>query len=346
MKRERLFSAVAVAVSVMMLAGCQETSASKLQEIPRDEYNKISYDTTIVERGDVEPTLIVPLSLQSMEYISYTVDASDVELKEIKVSNGEYVKAGQELVVFESESLEKKVSEQRDDLSQKKMLLEHVKKMRAIDVDESKIADDENVKAIAEKYDLQISMLQDDINVSSIYLTEKEEELKKCKITAKKDGTITFISQNLLNGIVIPSSDMITETCGQVSFSSEIKDDYPFEIGDIFTAESTNWSYEVVVTEIEDVDGRSRMVYFKPVSPDVVYVGSEKFNITIEKEKLSDVVYVNKNAINKDAKGELYVFVIDGDGFRKVKYVETGTEVEGNVVVLSGLEGGEEVVLK
>lgn len=345
MKRGRLLSAVMIMTSLVMLTGCQNSSAGKLQEINKDEYTKLNYDTVPVYRGDVDPTLIVPLTLEAMEYISYTVDTKDIELKEVKVAVGDYVKAGQELVVFESESLEKKVTEQRDDLNQKKMLLDHVKKMRAINVDDTKIKDDEAMESLAQRYDLQISMLEDDINVSSIYLAEKEDELAKCKIVAKKDGTITFISQNLLNGVVIPSSDMLTETCGQVRFSSEVKEDYPFEVGDIFTAESVNWEYEVVITQIEDVDGRSRMVYFQPVSPDVVYVGGDKFNIIIEKERLKDVVYVNKDAIRKDGDGNQYVFVVE-DGFRKISYVETGTVVEDNIVVKSGLNGGEEVVMK
>lgn len=345
MRHSKVSSLIMLAISILALTGCQTSEADSLKEVPRNTYEKLNHDTVIVQKGDVQPVLEVPLNNEAMEYISYTVDTKDVELKEILVATGDYVKEGQEMVIFESESLEKKVEEQREDIAQKKLLLDHVKKMRAINVDETKL-ENESMKAIADNYDMKISMLQDDIDVATIYLNEREADLRKCKLIAQKAGTVTFINNNLLNGIIVPGTGMITVTSGEVRFSAEVKDDYEFRIGDIYTAESDSWNCEVVVTNVEDNDGRGVLVYFKPLSEDVVYVGRDKFTITINKEEMKNVVYVNQDAVREDAKGNAYVYVMDVDGFYKIKYVETSALVGNMIIIKSGLEGGEEVVVR
>ena len=55
---------------------------------------------------------------------------------------------------------------------------------------------------------------------------------------------------------------------------------------------------------------------------------------------------VNQDAVREDAKGNAYVYEMDVDGFYKVKYVETSALVGNMIIIKSGLEGGEEVVVR
>ena len=66
-------------------------------------------------------------------------------------------------------------------------------------------------------------------------------------------------------------------------------------------------------------------------------------SFSIPKEKILDVVYVDKNYVLTDSDGRYYVNVLDENGFKVPTFVEVDTIVEGKAIIKSGLEGGEEV---
>lgn len=345
MHKSGIIKTFAIAFSLVMITGCKDTSERELVTVSNSPYTKIEYETVTAQKGDMQPEFEIALVQGAMTYYNYTIEGEKLELENISVSVGDYVKAGQELVSFKNEELEKKVSKLEEEVEQNRLLLEHVKRQRAIDVDESNTTDEKN-KALKESYDNKIKLLEDDISLSEIYLSEERRELEKCRVTAKDDGTITFISNALINGIVVSGSQIITETSGDVNFSAEVTEDYEFNVGDVFTAVSPKMECEVMVTKVEQNGQRSVSVYFAPVSADVVNVSGEKFVITIKKENLSNVVYVDQNTLYKDKNQNYYVYVVSEDGYREVKFVEVETITNGMAIIADGLEGGEEVALK
>lgn len=345
MKKSRTIKALALASSLIFLTGCNEAVEKELVIPSNNPYSKIEYETATAQKGDMTPEFQIALTQSALVYYNYTVEGEELELEKINVSVGDYVKAGQELVSFKSDELEKKVKKLEDNVEQNKLLLEHVKRQKAINVDEKDTTDEMN-KTLRESYDNKIKLLEDDIALSEIYLSEGRRELSQCKVTAKADGTITFISNALINGIIVSGAQIMTETSGDVNFYAEITEDYEFEVGDVFVAESPKMDCEVQVTEIVDNEGRSKTVYFAPVSADVVYVSGEKFVVNIKKENLKNVVYVDEKTLYKDKNGQLYVYVLSEDGYREVRFVDVSTTFNGMAIISKGLEGGEEVTLK
>jgi len=331
-------------LGILLACGCERSDIHEIKPIPKTLYQKTSEETVLVQKGDMQPELRIKLQQNSLRYYNYSTDLDDLEFSSINVSPGDYVEAGQILVVFKSEKIESEVEEAQKILEMDKLLLEHTKKKRAIAVDEEK-TDDEQNKALADSYDKQITEIEEEINLYTIRLQEKQRELDKCVIRAKEEGMVTFVSESIKNGIVKTNSDMITIASGDVGFYSEIKDDYEFVIGSVYKAVSSKTELDVEVTKIEENETGSVTVYFKPLDEDVKYVGDDRFEIVVMKDKYSDVVYLDETNIFNN--GERYFVYVQGeDGFKEPVYVEIETVVNGKAIIKSGLEGGEEVIVK
>ena len=190
-------------------------------------------------------------------------------------------------------------------------------------------------------------MIEEDIKLKKAELSEKQSALDKCFIKAKESGTITYVNKMLLNGQVPQNSDIITESCGEMLFFAEISDEYTFNVGDKYEAESPTMTMNLEVSEIEkDETSQKTKVYFRPEKSDISFVEGEKFTITIEKDPLIDVVYVDAKAVSEAENGRYYVIMVKDNLYREARYIEVEGFVDGKAVIKSGLEYGDEVALK
>jgi len=341
----------AVLSFAVLLTGCEKTDIHKIEPVSKELYQKTIPETFEVHRGDMTPTIRLKLTQNSLRYYNYSVDLDDLEFDELKVANGDFVKAGQVLCVFKSDKIEKKVTEARETLETDKLLLEHVKKLKSINFDPEKT--DPTMEefagniAIGKAYDDQIASIEDDINLKEIELMESQRDLDKCIVKAREDGVITYVSEAIANGVVIKGKDILTEASGDVGFTTEVKNsDYEFEVGAVYKAQSPTMEFDVEITQIEENNTGTKTLHLKPVSDDVGYVSSEKFEVVIPLETMKDVVYVEERYVYTAVNEKRFVYVVDENGFRNPVYVEVDSVVDGMAVIKSGLKGGEEVAGK
>ena len=341
----------AVLSFAVLLTGCEKTDIHKIEPVSKELYQKTIPETFEVHRGDMTPTIRLKLTQNSLRYYNYQVDLDDLEFDELKVANGDFVKAGQVLCVFKSEKIEKKVVEARETLETDKMLLEHVQKLKAIYFDPEKT--DPDIKehasniALGKTYDDQIASIEDDIKLKEIELMESQRDLDKCIIKAREDGVITYVSDAIANGVVIKGKDILTEASGDVGFYTEVKNtDYVFEVGAVYKAQSPTMEFDVEITRIEENNTGTHTLYLNPVSDDVGYVSTEKFEVVIPLETIKDVVYVEERYVYTAVNEKRFVYVVDENGFKNPVYVEVDSVVDGMAIIKSGLNGGEEVAAK
>ena len=341
----------AVLSFAVLLTGCEKTDIHKIEPVSKELYQKTIPETFEVHRGDMQPTIRLKLTQNSLRYYNYSVDLDDLEFDELKVANGDYVKAGQVLCVFKSDKIEKKVEEARETLETDKLLLEHVKKLKGIYFDPEKT--DPEIKehaaniALGKTYDDQIASIEDDIKLKEIELMESQRDLDKCIVKAREDGVITYVSETIANGVVIKGKDILTEASGDVGFYTEVKNsDYQFEVGSVYKAQSPTMEMDLVITQIEENNTGSITLHLNPVSSDVVYVSNEKFEVIIPLEKMTDVVYIEERYVYTAVNERRFVYVVDENGFKNPVYVEVDSVVDGMAVITSGLKGGEEVAGK
>ena len=62
MQRQRKKTAVLIASSVLFLAGCRDTVSGELVTADRNLYNKLEYESAIVQKGDMQPEFEISLN--------------------------------------------------------------------------------------------------------------------------------------------------------------------------------------------------------------------------------------------------------------------------------------------
>lgn len=334
MKRKNAITALSLC-TVMLVSGCQGRNSLELISIPNEETTTIGYDTVIVGKGDIEPILELMIQSGEVETTNYFINETYLTVDDLNVSVGDHVEAGDLLVKFESEQLEKEVKRYRDDYEKKKLLLEHVKNKASMDKDT-----EENRK----DYSLEINRLTDDIELAGIYLAEQEENLSKRKIVAERSGTVSYIDKSILAGYASANRNLLSIAYGGGDFYAETDDDYEFVPGDVYKAENSFIKIDMMVVSTEPTE-KGQKITFCAVNPEESGNSNDFFTMSIKKDILHDVVYVSQDAIHKKD-NETFVYVLDTDDFRKAVYVTVSSYVDGYAIISSGLSGGEEVTLK
>ena len=328
-RKNRIRFLLTYTLFTLFLSGCGDSDANAIKEISKTIYQKAGYDTTTVEKGDIEPIISLTLTPEVVETIDYTVDEENLEVDEILVSAGDSVTAGQVLVTFKAEEIRKSIEKYRSEVEKNQLLLDHYTRLANVDKKQD--------------YTVEIEKLTDNVNLANLYLEEELQRLNNCSIIAKQDGIVSYISKVLLDGYVAPSTCMVTEICGEGTYYVETSDNYDFKIGDVFTAENDTMDCDMKVNAVEE--GELRKIIFEPSSDLLDASGTETFTLTIKKSSLKNVVFVNKKAIN-EKDGKNFVYIVSENGFLDVAYVEIGEQVDDMIVIKSGLSGGEEVALK
>ena len=326
------FTVISILTLSAFLAGCGQKAYESVTEIPRTIYEKEEYQKIAVGKGDMEPVLKMSLTRHDTEKISYSVDEEGLELEELMVGIGDHVSEGQLLITFKSEDIKKNIEKYSGEVIKKQLLLDHYKRMYNVDF-----------KDRDEKYAVILEELEDDVNLAKLYLEEEQERNRKCQVVAQSEGTVSYISNKVLSGLIEPGENLLTQICGQTQYTANTKDSFDFEVGDIYQAVDGEENYDMKVVEIIDESDFSRTVVFEPV--DVTTDLSSAAYMEIKKGKLPGVVYLPTRAINVKV-DSTFVYVVKENGFLEGRYVELGEEIGDLVVIKSGLDGTEEVAVK
>lgn len=323
MKKNGYFFAAAF-LTAMLCGGCSGESKEVIT-IEKEPYERTSYRTTEVQRGDLEPELTLTLKADGYERIAYDVKNEDLQLDTVYVSVGDRVNKGDILVSFQSESLQQQIDSYQEQWEQNELILEHY--TRLMEIDDSL------------DYSSDIEMLREDINILKLYLEEAEAKLAGYQIIAEGNGTITEMNEYLQNGYFTPGSNLIIQVCGTGNYSTALPEDYIFSVGEVYTASVGVVSYELRVAQITE-----KTVIFEPISDMSSVSEADELTMVIQKPELQDAVYVETSVIKNGENGD-FVYVIDENGYRDAVPVTKGEMVGMYTVITEGLSGGEKVTI-
>lgn len=315
-----------------LFTGCGEVENSNRTDVIIDEYEKIVYDTVSASRGDITPTLTIKLNAVNYEKKSYYPLYDDMEIESVNVSVGDKVNKGDVIISFKSGDIESRIEEYENQIEENNLLIEHYKNLSAIDS--------------SVDYSRDLESLNDSNQVAELYIQELRAKLDFYSIKADGEGRIYILSDLLGNGNVTvgTSNNLVTIVYGGGQYVADVTDDYDFKVGDTYTAIYGVAEYELVLTEIDEEDSSVRHLTFNAASETTDFGSRDKLNLTVQKETLFDVLYVPSKCVF-EVDGKNYVYLLDEDGFRDAVSVEIGSMVDGNTVILSGIEEGDRVVI-
>lgn len=174
----------------LSLAGCGSSSLTSRPVVEIAGYEKDTYKTETVQRGDIEPVLTLKLEPDNRKVTTYGSLEETMEVDEILVEVGDKVSAGDVLVSFTSkddEERDEKLNDYNRRLSEDELLLEHYMRLSAIDTETDYLND--------------IEMLTNDIELMNIYIEELNELKSAMYLKCDEEGVVNYISDDLYKGV-------------------------------------------------------------------------------------------------------------------------------------------------
>lgn len=310
------------------LAGCAGPVTEEPDIVVVPEREKTKYSAAVVTRADLKSTKTVSCTFKQQKETTVIIPKEGMYVSEVCVKRLDRVEKGQLLVKLGSASLENEIEELTYKIERNKILL--------------KYTDPSDTYAMED--------LEDTIYLDELALEKLQNELAENRIYAEADGVITWVKNGLL-GSTSKNNDRImtivdTEGCIFTVTKNKYteyfqKDRNVFMKINIGEAAGT---YELVPI---NTDEWGDFFYFE-LSPEydgsLINVGTTGYITVVIGEK-EQVLKVPAKAIH-EAADKAFVYVLDENDVRTVKWVTTGLHGDDGVEIVSGLTEGETVLLR
>ena len=251
----------AVLLVLGLLTGCGDSGMDDLVTLDTNFYTALDRDTFTCQVGDLQPEFEGTIELAGYQESIYRMETYQMEklqseydasLGELKVSVGDYVREGDTLITFTSDTLTEQIKENENNKTKAALKIEHYRKLMAI-----------NPKL---DYSTEISNLNNDIYIANLYISDANEAFDTFNIKATQDGVVTFIDETVKGGFIIVGKPMIkivkddgyyvldkSDTVKNKKSSDtyeRVNSEVEFHVGDTFTAR--NYLAEYTVEVIDD----------------------------------------------------------------------------------------------
>ena len=355
--RKKLRKSVWLSVGVLpfLLTACQMVPAE--EELPAapvmQSYEIEEYQLTAVKRGDIflEKTVRCEYIPANRELLSFTLGGEYID--QVFVTEGQTVQKGELLAELVTSDLEQRIEEQEYALETLRLKEQHARELWALELArlEAAKADFTQISETDEKYYLQVQELEDSAYIEQMKLADLKEELKKRRIYAGIDGTVTHLRQtksgdrSVEGQLFISLSDM-----DSVAFTVKGEDAAYFPAGTEAVIRCNGKEYDAMAVAPETLgltgtnDGKP-VAYLQLLQPDPTIEDGTSATIKVVMEASQDTLYLEKKAL-RSADGKYYVAVLDEEGWKVTKEVKTGLITTEYIEITGGLEEGSLVIIE
>lgn len=341
MKRSLLvFLALTVLCFSLFVSGCEEQSKSAdvSKEIYTPQTNAENYKDNIVEAkiGTMNQKYYHEASYDN-PYIETVAFETDGVVSSINVENGDKVKKGAVLARLNTDEIDKRIEEQEMRLSSAKKTLSKINKDKKADKSEK----------ISAKYDVQIEQ-----NAYDKLLFERERYTVKApykgeiSIQFEEGKEIKKGSQVSKGQPLCTMKDPKGERLCIILYDDEKLEDVSFGMNVTLTQGKTIENGKITDIVFSD-GGGSYDAYYYVITPEkknteLVSYG-DKINASIDVYSKENAVIVPTEAIKK-VNDTNYVDVLV-DGMKIQTDVEIGIQDDTETEIVSGLSGGEQIIV-
>lgn len=292
----------------------------------------VSYTTTTVTRGDIVDSVSVSGTFISTTSYDLSFDKRSGYLSELNVAAGDTVEAGQLLAKLDTDSLELEIRKQELAVERAQIALNAARNAEGATSDSIRLAEID--------YELQ-----------RIQLEDLQTELSKQSIYAPDSGTVSYIANTGIGQYVTARSTLIRvvdPNSLQIECTGDDVADFHLNQEVRVEVNKEEYTGKVVMTSAEAPSiamekGTSFVRIEVDGLPEGDYLGKTA-TVELIREKKEDVLVVPRNVVSMYS-GESYVLVLE-DGVKKERIIETGIKNVTEIEVLSGLEEGEEIIIK
>lgn len=315
-----------------------------------------------VEYTDVVSTISVGVKYRTAATQDLSFDVERAKIDSVLVTPGETVRAGQLLITLETDT---DIEAEREDLLyqierinllilQVQHQIEYEKTVARFDAamdtpitDEKKEKLEEKLQAIDDKYYFTLQDYEDQITICNLKLYNLENNNNDHNIYAGMDGIVEYVREGLQGSQTVIGRTVITiKDPGDMYFyatdSSAVQYLEGMESVTINVNGASVAEYEAI-PELTD-DGKGLRFILTGDSASAIIAENTTGSIIVELGKKENVLSVPKAAVHR-AGDKVYVYVVDEDGYRRYREVQTGLEGDTRIEIISGLEAGEIVAV-
>lgn len=361
MKRRLLKTILILNISTLLLlsSGCGKT-----EEVPfinvNDTEDVVSYSFATANIDDVILTQKIECTYVQTNEQEVSFDMTGKYVDKVYVREGDIVKKGDLLCELSSEALENEIARLEYSIKRNELQLAYLDANESLDIQDSAIAKmaygvgqtekDDDVVALREYYKEARVKYNDTLEFDRKALANKKSELSRSRLYATMDGLV-YKMKNNLEGSTTKAGTVIMTIVDNSDCLFEVK--VP-EYKDLFTEgvtipmtimySSAAGDYELMP---KDMDKWGDTLLFSVYSgPDNVTIDVGTRGTAVAPVQVKEhVLTLPKNVIHM-AEDQAYVYVVNENGVREIKWIEIGLTGDTNVEITSGLTEGEKVIKK
>lgn len=353
-----------ISVMTLLLTACKEKDASdELLEGSLKAPEQGNYKTDTVERGDyiIEGKCLAELCFPNVAPLS--PESENSRLRELLVSEGDEVKAGQVLVNLSVEGSEAELEEKRVVLQNAREDKNRETENKRSEIERAEAAlsglsgiDAElknfELQALRENYNAYLRETEYQIARLEEELRTMEERLGATQIVAPFDGKVQSVSTDFHVGDKVnPGDTLVTVYDPNVYYlqvdDSEAKLSYNMEVAVEASRRDESAVYTGRVVSAGDSVSykvKDNNTYIKlDTPPDVDKLLGMSLSVSAQTLRLEDVLLIDRKALYNDEKKN-FVYLLEDGSLRK-RYVAVGDRGKDQVWITDGLKEGQTIVL-
>ena len=329
-KRFLAFALCSAITAAVFLSGCSGSENNIEDEIyiPILDDADVNFSTVTAEITDLSTYFTARAQFSSPYYERIGFTKASGVVTEMNVKNEVSVSKGDVLVVLNSEELEYQIEQQE------------------LKLNSAKKTYDTRVGEDADKNEIEYAKIDYEVELAEYErLTAKREDYV---LTAPCDGRITYIDENLRVGASVSQGRTLIEIndttrvalCASTGNQAAWNLPYGTQV-----SITQGIMVETTGTLVDIVDGamNRKVLVINLNDPNVEFEDFGNMDISIVLNSLENVIAVPKEAV-KELNNQKYVNVL-ANGIKMQVDVETGLEVGDSIEIISGLSGGEELIL-
>ena len=292
----------------------------------------VTYTTTTAELGTIIDSVTTSGTFISTSSYDLSFDKRSGYLSELNVKAGDMVEPGQLLAKLDTDDLELDIRKQELAVERAQIALNAARNAEGATGNSIRLAE----------IDLELQQIQ---------LDSLQTELAKQSIYAPDSGVVSYLAQtgvgqyvnarSTLIRVADPRSLQVECTGGKVS-------DFRLDQEVVVEVDGEEYTGKVVMTSADAPSiAMEKGTPFVRIEvqdlPEGDFLGKSA-SVELIREKKENVLVVPRNVVSMYS-GESYVLVLE-DGVKKERTIETGIKTVTEIEVVSGLEAGEEIIIK
>lgn len=344
---------VVTAACALLLTGCGKTEEAPLVMVDSEE-DVVSYSLVQVTYDDVILTkkMDCTYSQSKAQEVSFNVTGKYVD--KVYVSEGDVVKKGDLLCELSSSSLEEEIENLEYSVKKNELKLSNYDMEEALDIQDlytyGGAPSAERVESIKKSYEKKRTLTNDDLEFDREELNKKRKELRESRLYATLDGVVYNLKKNLEGSTskagtvvmnIVDGSDCKFEVPG-IENKKYFKDGQPVDMTISFS--SASGDYVLLPYEIDSWTDKMIFTVYTGPENEGIDVGT-RGTITVVEDQKEHVLSLPKEVVHM-AGDEVFVYLLNEDNIRTIKYITIGLYGDERVEILEGLSEGEKVVRK